>query len=66
MNIWMSVLIGVLALALVVLIIVRVRLKKRLDSIDGFVGLTQRGEYDGRVIGGAMTKVYRHQNTNRR
>ncbi len=61
MNWLLNAIIGILALALIVLVIVRVRLKKRLDSIDGLVGVTKRGSYSGKVIGGEFTKVYSHQ-----
>lgn len=60
MSWWINVLIAVLALVLVVLIVVRLRLKQRLDSIDGFVGIAKAGEFSGKVIGGELTKVYRH------
>ena len=58
MNGWINALLCILTLALAILIVVRVRLKKRLDSIDGLVGITKRGAIQGKVIGGAMTKVY--------
>ena len=61
MNWVLNAIIGVLAVALVVLILVRIRLKRRLDSIDGFVGITTHGAYNGKVIGGEFTKVYPHQ-----
>ena len=61
MNWLLNAIIGILALALIVLVIVRVRLKKRLDSIDGLVGVTKRGSYSGKVIGGEFTKVYPNQ-----
>ena len=48
-------------IALIVLILVRVHLKRRLGSIDGLVGITTHGEYNGKVIGGEFTKVYPHQ-----
>lgn len=64
MNWVLNAIIGVLAVALVVLICVRVRLKKRLQSIDGFVGITTRGAYNGKVIGGEFTKVYPHKKEN--
>lgn len=58
MSWWLNILIGVLAIALIVMIIVRVRLKRRLDSIDGMVGITKHGAYSGKVIGGEFTRVY--------
>ncbi len=58
MSWWLNVLIGILAIALIILVIVRVRLKRRLDSIDGMVGITTHGAYNGKVIGGEFTKVY--------
>ena len=58
MNWLLNVIIVVLAVALIVLVVLRVRLKKRLDSIDGLVGVTKRGSYSGKVIGGEFTKVY--------
>ena len=61
MNWLLSGIICVLAIALVVLILVRVRIKKRLDSIDGVVGITTHGAYNGRVIGGEFTKIYQHK-----
>ena len=61
MNWVLNAIIGVLAVALVVLILVRIRLKRRLDSIDGFVGITTHGAYSGKVIGGEFTKVYPHK-----
>lgn len=63
MNWWLNVLIGVLLLALIILVAVRVRLRRRLHSIDGLVGITTRGRYDGKVIGGEFTKVYKHNRT---
>ena len=62
MNWLLNVIIGILAVALIVLIIVRVRLKRRLDSIDGVVGITTHGSYTGKVIGGEFTKVYPNKN----
>ena len=64
MNWVLNAIIGLLAVALVVLILVRVRLKKRLRSIDGFVGITTHGAYNGKVIGGEFTKVYPHKKAN--
>ncbi|MDD4311063.1 MAG: hypothetical protein PHW41_01115 [Eubacteriales bacterium] len=61
MNWLLNAIIGILALALIVLVIVRVRLKRRLNSIDGFVGITTHGAYNGKVIGGEFTKVYPHK-----
>ena len=61
MNWVLNAIIGVLAVALVVLILVRIRLKRRLSSIDGFVGITTHGAYTGKVIGGEFTKVYPHK-----
>lgn len=61
MNWLLNGIIGVLAVALVVLIVVRARLKRRLESIDGLAGVTTRGAYTGKVIGGEFTKVYRHR-----
>ena len=61
MNPWLNVLIGVLLVALIVIVIIRLRLKRRLDSIDGLVGVIRRGAITGKVIGGELTKVYRHQ-----
>ena len=58
---WLNVIIGILAVALIVLIVVRVRLKRRLQSIDGVVGITTHGAYTGRIIGGEFTKVYQHK-----
>jgi len=57
----LNVIIGILAIALIVLIIIRLRLKRRLDSIDGMVGITTHGAYSGKVIGGEFTKVYQHK-----
>jgi hypothetical protein len=34
---------------------------RRLDSIDGMVGITRRGGYDGKIVGGEFTKVYKHK-----
>ena len=61
MNWVLNAIIGVLAVALIVLILVRIRLKRRLDSIDGFVGITSHGAYKGKVIGGEFTMVYPHK-----
>ncbi|MDP3446803.1 MAG: hypothetical protein Q8S22_01960 [Eubacteriales bacterium] len=61
MNWWLNVLIGVLLIALIVLILVRLRLKRRLSSIDGMVGITTRAAYNGKVIGGEFTKVYQYK-----
>ncbi len=61
MNQWLNVLIGVLLVALIVLLLIRLRLKRRLESIDGIVGVTTRGTYTGKVIGGELTKVYPHK-----
>ncbi|NLI53727.1 MAG: hypothetical protein GX417_05305 [Clostridiales bacterium] len=60
-----NVLIGVLAVALVALVVIRIRLKRRLDSIDGMVGVTRRGGYDGKIVGGEFTKVYKHKQSQR-
>ena len=57
----LNILIGVLALILIALVVVRLRLKKRLQSIDGVVGITTHGAYTGKVIGGEFTKVYQHK-----
>lgn len=62
MNLWLNVLIGILLLALIVLIVIRLRLKRRLDSIDGMVGIIRNSAITGKVIGGEFTKVYKHQN----
>ena len=64
MNWLLNVIIGVLAVALIVLLVVRYRIKKRLDSIDGVVGITTHGAYTGKVIGGEFTKVYQHKKEN--
>ncbi|PKM39799.1 MAG: hypothetical protein CVV04_08430 [Firmicutes bacterium HGW-Firmicutes-9] len=61
MSWWLNILIGVLALVLIALVAVRLRLKKRLDSIDGVVGITTHGAYTGKVIGGEFTKVYQNK-----
>ena len=61
MNWLLNAIIGILAVALIVLVIVRIRLKRRLNSIDGFVGITTHGAFNGKVIGGEFTKVYPHQ-----
>ena len=61
MNWLLNAIIGILAIALIVLILVRVHLKRRLSSIDGFVGITTHGAYNGKVIGGEFTKVYQHK-----
>ena len=58
MNWVLNGIIGVLVIALIVLIVVRIRLKRRLESIDGFAGITKRSAYTGKVIGGEFTKVY--------
>ena len=65
MSLWLNVLIGFLVIALVVLIVIRLRLKRRLDSIDGMVGIIRNSAITGKVIGGEFTKVYKHQNTHR-
>ena len=57
----LNILIGVLALILIALVVVRLRLKRRLQSIDGLVGITTHGAYTGKVIGGEFTKVYQHK-----
>ncbi|HWQ98794.1 MAG TPA: hypothetical protein VN538_11995 [Clostridia bacterium] len=57
----LNILIGVLALILIALVVVRLRLKKRLQSIDGIVGITTHGAYTGKVIGGEFTKVYQNK-----
>lgn len=61
MNLWLNVLIGVLAVVLIVMILLRISLKRRLESIDGVVGITKRSAYSGKVIGGELTKVYPHR-----
>jgi len=61
MSWWINALIGVLAVALAVLVAVRLRIKRRLDSIDGMVGVTTRGAYSGKVIGGEFTKIYKRK-----
>ena len=64
MNWLLNAIIGILAIALIVLILVRVHLKRRLGSIDGLVGITTHGAYTGKVIGGEFTKVYPHKKEN--
>lgn len=64
MNWWIIALLSLLTLALIVLIVIRTCLKRRLDSIDGLVGLTRRGAYQGKVIGGSMTNIYPHSQSN--
>ena len=64
MNWVLNILIGVLAVALIVLVIIRQRLKRRLESIDGLAGITKRSAYTGKVIGGEFTKVYQHKKEN--
>ncbi|MEZ4510191.1 MAG: hypothetical protein R2912_04645 [Eubacteriales bacterium] len=61
MSWWLNILIGVLIVVLGVLVAIRFRLKKRLDSIDGVVGITTHGAYTGKVIGGEFTKVYQNK-----
>ena len=61
MSWWLNILIGVLALVLIALVAVRLRLKKRLESIDGVVGITTHRVYTGKVIGGEFTKVYQNK-----
>jgi len=61
MSWWLNVLIGVLALILIALVFVRLQLKRRLQSIDGVVGITTHGAYTGKVIGGEFTKVYQNK-----
>jgi orotate phosphoribosyltransferase-like protein len=58
---WLNIVIGVLIVVLVALVVIRLRLKKRLESIDGVVGITTHGAYTGKVIGGEFTKVYQHK-----
>jgi len=58
---WLNIVIGVLIVVLVALVAIRLRLKKRLESIDGVVGITTHGAYTGKVIGGEFTKVYQHK-----
>jgi len=64
MNWLLNVIIGILVVALIALIVVRLRLKRRLDSIDGIAGITTHGAYSGKVIGGEFTKVYQHKKEN--
>lgn len=64
MNWSLNVLISLLAIALIVLLVVRYRIKKRLSAIDGVVGITTHGAYTGKVIGGEFTKVYGHRKEN--
>ncbi|MEA4915165.1 MAG: hypothetical protein VB061_11415 [Christensenella sp.] len=64
MNWLLNAIIVVLAVALVVLVVLRARLKKRLDSIDGLVGVTKRSAINGKVIGGEFTKIYPHKKEN--
>lgn len=52
MELFLSILIGILLLTNTVCAIVKVRLKRRLDSIDGFVGTTQNYYNKGKIIGG--------------
>jgi len=61
MSLWLNIVIGVLALILIALVVVRLRLKKRLESIDGIVGITTHGAYTGKIIGGEFTKVYQNK-----
>ena len=64
MNWLLNVIICVLVIALIVLLVLRYRIKERLDSIDGVVGITTHGAYTGKVIGGEFTKVYQHKKEN--
>ena len=64
MNWVLNVIICVLVIALIILLVMRYRIKKRLSSIDGVVGITTHGAYTGKVIGGEFTKVYQHRKEN--
>ena len=56
MGWFLYILIGVLSLAIIVCAIVKWRLKRRLDSIDGFVGTTQNDTENGKIVGGVIHK----------
>ena len=60
MNWVLNIIIGVLAVALIVLVIIRQRLKRRLESIDGLAGITKRSAYTGKVIG---VRIVEHRET---
>ena len=64
MNWVLNVIICVLVIALIILLVMRYRIKKRLSSIDGVVGITTHGAYTGKVLGGECTKVYQHRKEN--
>lgn len=45
---------GVLLLAIIVCAVVKWRLRRRLDSIDGFIGITRNDGKTGKIVGGAI------------
>jgi hypothetical protein len=49
---FLYILIGILLLAIIVCAFVKWKLKRRLDSIDGFVGTIRNDGDNGKIVGG--------------
>lgn len=52
MEWFLYILIGILALGIIGCAVIKWRLKRRLDSIDGFVGTTRNESNNGKIVGG--------------
>ncbi|MGI6546031.1 MAG: hypothetical protein ACOX2M_06330 [Fastidiosipilaceae bacterium] len=67
MKYFLYVLVGGLLLSVLICAVIKSRLKRRLKSIDGFVGITRNNSRNGRVVGGVIQRpsekrAFPHQN----
>lgn len=58
---WLDIVIGILVIALIACIVIKIRIKRRLSSIDGMVGVTKHDACHSKIIGGNLTRVYKHK-----
>jgi len=58
---WLDIVIGILVIALIVCVAVKLYIRRRLGSIDGMVGVTKHDAYRSRIIGGNLIRVYKHK-----
>ncbi len=56
MEYFLYILAGVLLLSVLVCAVIEWRLKRRLKSIDGFVGLTRNNSGNGKIVGGVIQR----------
>lgn len=56
MKIVLFIIIAILILAITILVFIKRKLKRRLESIDGFVGISKNNIVSGKVIGGVINK----------